>query len=97
MLPVSDFPEQYVIFQVGMIPSKYFGILGEKNLTAFKSHTLIAVLIIVAMAFVSQFRWFFSSGEEFIISKWLADRHGPSNLKYKRTATDVIQAAAKIR
>lgn len=44
--------EQYVIFQVGMIPSKYFGILGEKNLSGFKSHTLIAVLIIVAMAFI---------------------------------------------
>lgn len=54
MLSIFELPEQYVIFQVGMIPSKYFGILGEKNLSEFKSHTLIAVLIIIAMAFVSQ-------------------------------------------
>lgn len=44
--------EQYVIFQVGMIPSKYFGILGEKNLESFKTHTIVAVLIILAMAFI---------------------------------------------
>ena len=45
--------EQYMTFQVGMIPSKYYLALGSKDLIDFKQLTIIAVLVIVAMAFVS--------------------------------------------
>ena len=53
MFALPHVPEQYVIFQVGMIPSKYYKVLGDKDLTEFRNLTLIASLIIISMAFVS--------------------------------------------
>ena len=45
--------EQFIVYQVGLIPSRYFAVLGKKNLTGFKELTVIAVLIILSIAFVS--------------------------------------------
>lgn len=40
-------------YQVGMIPSQYYLVLGGKDLDGFKKLTIKAVLVITAMAFVS--------------------------------------------
>jgi len=45
--------EQFIVYQVGLIPSKYFAVLGSKNLSGFKELTVVAVLIILSIAFVS--------------------------------------------
>lgn len=39
--------EQLVIYQVGLIPSQYYGVLGNKDLDGFKSLTFLAVALIV--------------------------------------------------
>ena len=45
--------EQFIIYQVGLIPSKYYKVLGEKDLSGFKRETLIAMLLVISIAFVS--------------------------------------------
>lgn len=40
-------PEQLVIYQVGLIPSQYYGVLGNKDLDGFKTLTFLAVTLIV--------------------------------------------------
>ncbi|KAL4238002.1 ATP-binding cassette sub- D member 4 [Mactra antiquata] len=44
--------EQYVIYNIGMVPSKYYKTLGDKDSPAFWSHTGLAVALIVAEAFI---------------------------------------------
>lgn len=39
--------EQLVIYQVGLIPSQYYGVLGNKDLDGFKGLTFLAVALIV--------------------------------------------------
>ncbi|XP_077797528.1 lysosomal cobalamin transporter ABCD4 isoform X12 [Macaca mulatta] len=39
--------EQLVIYQVGLIPSQYYGVLGNKDLEGFKALTFLAVMLIV--------------------------------------------------
>ncbi|XP_011926233.1 PREDICTED: ATP-binding cassette sub-family D member 4 isoform X5 [Cercocebus atys] len=39
--------EQLVIYQVGLIPSQYYGVLGNKDLEGFKTLTFLAVMFIV--------------------------------------------------
>lgn len=39
--------EQLVIYQVGLIPSQYYGVLGNKDLDGFKALTFLAVTLIV--------------------------------------------------
>lgn len=39
--------EQLVIYQVGLIPSQYYGVLGNKDLGGFKALTFLAVALIV--------------------------------------------------
>lgn len=39
--------EQLVIYQVGLIPSQYYGVLGNKDLDGFKALTFLAVGLIV--------------------------------------------------
>lgn len=39
--------EQLVIYQVGLIPSQYYGVLGNKDLDGFKALTFLAVALIV--------------------------------------------------
>ena len=46
--------EQFIVYQVGLIPSKYFSVLGNKNLSGFKELTCVALLIILSIAFVSK-------------------------------------------
>uniref|UniRef100_A0A8C4T267 ATP-binding cassette, sub-family D (ALD), member 4 n=1 Tax=Erpetoichthys calabaricus TaxID=27687 RepID=A0A8C4T267_ERPCA len=38
--------EQMIIYQVGIIPSKFYGVLADKDFTGFKNLTLLAVLLI---------------------------------------------------
>jgi len=45
--------EQFIVYQVGLIPSKYFSVLGNKDSTGFKQLTVVALLTILAIAFVS--------------------------------------------
>ncbi|ELT99191.1 hypothetical protein CAPTEDRAFT_108590, partial [Capitella teleta] len=44
--------EQVVIYFVGLVPSKYYSVLGDKDKTAFRNHTLYALLLIVSIAFI---------------------------------------------
>ncbi|KAM9147601.1 lysosomal cobalamin transporter ABCD4 isoform 3-T3 [Pangshura tecta] len=39
--------EQLVIYQVGLIPSQYYGVLGSKDFSGFKTVTTIAVILII--------------------------------------------------
>lgn len=43
---------EYVIYQVGLIPSGYYSALGEKNLNAFWKQTGKSMGLIIAVAFV---------------------------------------------
>ena len=49
------FAEQFIIYQVGLVPSKYYKVLGDKNLNAFKKTTIYSLLLVCAIAFVSTF------------------------------------------
>ncbi|XP_022432269.1 ATP-binding cassette sub-family D member 4 isoform X3 [Delphinapterus leucas] len=44
--------EQLVIYRVGLIPSQYFGVLGNKDLNGFKTLTFLAVVLIVLNSMV---------------------------------------------
>ncbi|XP_008565743.1 PREDICTED: ATP-binding cassette sub-family D member 4 [Galeopterus variegatus] len=50
--------EQLVIYQVGLIPSQYYGVLGNKDLAGFKALTLLAVLLIVLNSMLKSFDQF---------------------------------------
>lgn len=45
-------PEQLVIYQVGLIPSQYYGVLGNKDLDGFKTLTFLAVVLIILNSMV---------------------------------------------
>ncbi|XP_053388621.1 lysosomal cobalamin transporter ABCD4-like [Mercenaria mercenaria] len=45
--------EQYIIYNIGMVPSKYYKVLGNKDHDGFWKQTAIAVSLIVSEAFVS--------------------------------------------
>lgn len=47
-------PEQLVIYQVGLIPSQYYGVLGNKDLSGFKTLTAIALVLIVVNSTVRE-------------------------------------------
>jgi len=47
------FSEQFMVYQVGLIPSQYYLVLGNKDEAGFMQLTIKAVLIVSAMAFVS--------------------------------------------
>ncbi|XP_071079907.1 lysosomal cobalamin transporter ABCD4-like [Haliotis cracherodii] len=44
--------EQVIIFNIGVLPSKYYEILGEKDVDRFRSNTIMAVLLILVEAFM---------------------------------------------
>ncbi|XP_029454299.1 ATP-binding cassette sub-family D member 4 isoform X2 [Rhinatrema bivittatum] len=50
--------EQIVIYQVGVIPSQYFGVLGHRDLEGFKNLTLIAVILIITNSTLKSFDQF---------------------------------------
>ncbi|XP_015096257.2 lysosomal cobalamin transporter ABCD4 isoform X1 [Vicugna pacos] len=50
--------EQLVIYQVGLIPSQYFGVLGNKDLDGFKTLTFLAVMLIVLESMLKSFDQF---------------------------------------
>ncbi|XP_060031449.1 lysosomal cobalamin transporter ABCD4 isoform X2 [Erinaceus europaeus] len=50
--------EQLVIYQVGLIPSQYYGVLGNKDLDGFKSLTFLAVVLIVLNSMLKSFDQF---------------------------------------
>ncbi|XP_006053925.1 lysosomal cobalamin transporter ABCD4 isoform X1 [Bubalus kerabau] len=50
--------EQLVIYQVGLIPSQYFGVLGNKDLNGFKTLTFLSVLLIVLKSMLKSFDQF---------------------------------------
>lgn len=41
-----------MIYQVGLIPSQYFGVLGNKDLNGFKTLTFLSVVLIVLQSMV---------------------------------------------
>ncbi|XP_016818971.1 lysosomal cobalamin transporter ABCD4 isoform X1 [Cricetulus griseus] len=47
--------EQLVIYQVGLIPSQYYGVLGNKDLDGFKALTFLAVALIVLNSTLKSF------------------------------------------
>uniref|UniRef100_A0A8C9A7U8 Lysosomal cobalamin transporter ABCD4 n=1 Tax=Prolemur simus TaxID=1328070 RepID=A0A8C9A7U8_PROSS len=50
--------EQLVIYQVGLIPSQYYGVLGNKDLDGFKKLTFLAVVLIVLNSTLKSFDQF---------------------------------------
>jgi hypothetical protein len=44
--------EELIVYQVGMIPSKYYGVFGAQDTSAFTTLTLAAVGIVSAVALV---------------------------------------------
>ncbi|XP_024897828.1 ATP-binding cassette sub-family D member 4 isoform X3 [Pteropus alecto] len=50
--------EQLVIYQVGLIPSQYYGVLGNKDLDGFKTLTFLAVTLIVLNSMLKSFDQF---------------------------------------
>ncbi|KAM7156248.1 lysosomal cobalamin transporter ABCD4 isoform 2-T2 [Molossus nigricans] len=50
--------EQLVIYQVGLIPSQYYGVLGNKDLGGFKTLTFLAVVLIVLNSMLKSFDQF---------------------------------------
>ncbi|XP_063500292.1 lysosomal cobalamin transporter ABCD4 isoform X3 [Symphalangus syndactylus] len=50
--------EQLVIYQVGLIPSQYYGVLGNKDLEGFKTLTILAVMLIVLNSTLKSFDQF---------------------------------------
>ncbi|XP_038193312.1 lysosomal cobalamin transporter ABCD4 [Arvicola amphibius] len=50
--------EQLVIYQVGLIPSQYYGVLGSKDLDGFKALTFLAVMLIVLNSTLKSFDQF---------------------------------------
>ncbi|XP_077797529.1 lysosomal cobalamin transporter ABCD4 isoform X13 [Macaca mulatta] len=50
--------EQLVIYQVGLIPSQYYGVLGNKDLEGFKALTFLAVMLIVLNSTLKSFDQF---------------------------------------
>ncbi|XP_004837262.1 ATP-binding cassette sub-family D member 4 isoform X2 [Heterocephalus glaber] len=53
--------EQLVIYQVGLVPSQYYGVLGNKDLDGFKALTFLAVVLIVLNSTLKSFDQFISS------------------------------------
>lgn len=53
--------EQLIIYQVGVLPSQYYQILGNKDLTGFKSLTFIAVILIIINSTLKSFDQFISN------------------------------------
>uniref|UniRef100_A0A8C2V529 ATP binding cassette subfamily D member 4 n=2 Tax=Chinchilla lanigera TaxID=34839 RepID=A0A8C2V529_CHILA len=53
--------EQLVIYQVGLIPSQYYGVLGSKDLDGFKALTSLAVVLIILNSTLKSFDQFISS------------------------------------
>lgn len=50
--------EQLVIYRVGLIPSQYFGVLGNKDLNGFKTLTFLSVVLIVLNSVLKSFDQF---------------------------------------
>ncbi|XP_006884745.1 PREDICTED: ATP-binding cassette sub-family D member 4 [Elephantulus edwardii] len=50
--------EQLIIYQVGLIPSQYYRVLGNKDLGEFKSLTILAVVLIVLNSTLKSFDQF---------------------------------------
>ncbi|XP_044085744.1 lysosomal cobalamin transporter ABCD4 isoform X3 [Neovison vison] len=50
--------KQLVIYQVGLIPSQYYGVLGNKDFDGFKSLTFLAVVLIVLNSMLKSFDQF---------------------------------------
>uniref|UniRef100_A0A8C6W9E4 ATP-binding cassette, sub-family D member 4 n=1 Tax=Nannospalax galili TaxID=1026970 RepID=A0A8C6W9E4_NANGA len=50
--------EQLVIYQVGLIPSQYYGVLGNKDLAGFKALTFLAVVLIILNSTLKSFDQF---------------------------------------
>ncbi|XP_046577585.1 lysosomal cobalamin transporter ABCD4-like [Haliotis rubra] len=53
--------EQVIIYNIGLIPSKYYVVLGDKDMDGFRSKTMTAVLLILAEAFMKSTILFVSS------------------------------------
>jgi hypothetical protein len=45
--------EQVIIANVGLIPSKFYKVLGDKDVAGFKQEILMAAILIISIAFVS--------------------------------------------
>ncbi|XP_076979158.1 lysosomal cobalamin transporter ABCD4 isoform X2 [Tamandua tetradactyla] len=50
--------EQLVIYQVGLIPSQYYGVLGNKDLDGFKRLTFLAIVLIILNSTLKSFDQF---------------------------------------
>lgn len=52
--------EEFIIYAVGLIPSQFYQVLGEKNLPGFVEKTLKSVGVIIAIAVVKALKTYIS-------------------------------------
>nr|XP_060614605.1 lysosomal cobalamin transporter ABCD4 isoform X1 [Anolis sagrei ordinatus] len=50
--------EQLIIYQVGLIPSQYYGVLGSKDFSGFQKITILALMLIVLNSMLKSFDQF---------------------------------------
>ena len=50
------FAEQFLIYNIGLVPSKFYKVLGSKDSPGFWRETGLAVVLIVSEAFVSRIK-----------------------------------------
>ena len=62
------FAEQVIIYNVGLLASQFYVVLGEKDFEGFIRHTLYSLVLIVAIAFVSSLQTMIQANCENFIS-----------------------------
>ncbi|XP_062824375.1 lysosomal cobalamin transporter ABCD4 isoform X3 [Anolis carolinensis] len=50
--------EQLIIYQVGLIPSQYYGVLGSKDFSGFQKITILALMLIILNSMLKSFDQF---------------------------------------
>lgn len=53
--------EQYIVYNIGIITSEYYKILGEKNLNGFWAHSIRSVAIIICISLIISTKQYLSS------------------------------------
>jgi len=53
VIQVFLFADEYLAYQVGLIASGFYVVLGEKDMAGFQSQTLQSLGLILAVTFVS--------------------------------------------
>ncbi|CAH1792366.1 unnamed protein product [Owenia fusiformis] len=85
--------EQYVIYNVGLIPSKFYKSLGDKDQVAFRSDLLVSIGLVLAIAFIKSSSQY-ASGVLYLtwrgsITRYLHKQYFRDVLYYKINVLDI--------